>query len=66
MKRRQFIAMVGAAAAWSTAARAQQSERTQRIGILHDYAEADPEGRLQIAAFREELRKLGRGPQRND
>src|SRR4029079_9951893 len=36
-----------------------QTERMRRIGILHDYAETDPEGRLQIAALRDELAKLG-------
>jgi putative ABC transport system substrate-binding protein len=45
--------------AWPVAARAQPSERTRRIGILHDYTEADPEGRAQITAFREGLSKLG-------
>jgi putative ABC transport system substrate-binding protein len=45
---------------WPLAARAQQvADRIRRIGILHDYAEADTEGRVQIAAFREELQKLG-------
>jgi len=31
----------------------------RRIGVLHDYAEADPEGRVQVVAFRAELEKLG-------
>ena len=66
MKRREFITLLsGTAATWPLVARAQQSERTRRIGILHDYAAADPEGRLQIAAFREELRKLGWAEGRN-
>ena len=60
VKRREFITLLGgAAAAWPVVARAQQSERSRRIGILHDYAETDPEGRMQIAAFREELAQLG-------
>jgi putative ABC transport system substrate-binding protein len=60
MKRREFITLVGgAAASWPMMARAQQAERMRRIGILHDYAETDPDGRQQISAFREELQKLG-------
>ena len=60
MRRREFLGAIGGTAmAWPVAAGAQPSERTRRIGILHDYTEADPEGRAQITAFREELSKLG-------
>ena len=60
MRRRQFISLLGGAAvAWPLAARAQQSERVRRIGFLHDYNELDPEGRVQVVAFREALQKLG-------
>jgi putative ABC transport system substrate-binding protein len=59
MKRRAFITLLGIAAAWPLAARAQQSERVRRIGFLHDYNELDPEGRVQVVAFREALQKLG-------
>ncbi len=60
MQRREFITLfAGAAAAWPLQSSAQQSEKTRRIGILHDYAEGDREGEAQVAAFREELRKLG-------
>jgi putative ABC transport system substrate-binding protein len=59
MKRRDFITLLGGAVAWPLAAYAQQGERVRRIGFLHDYNELDPEGRVQIVAFREALQKLG-------
>ncbi len=60
MRRREFTRLLGGATvAWSVAARAQQTERVRRIGVLTFSAESDPEGRSSIAAFREELRKLG-------
>jgi ABC-type uncharacterized transport system substrate-binding protein len=60
LKRRDFITLVGgAAAAWPLAARAQQSERVRRIGVLMAHAENDPEGQAFVAAFREVLQKLG-------
>ncbi len=57
MKRRQFITLLGGAAAWPLAARAQQGVR--RIGVLMGYAESDLEVQAHIAAFREGLQKLG-------
>jgi putative ABC transport system substrate-binding protein len=60
LHRREFITLLGGAAAvWPVGARAQQSERVRRIGFLHDYNEVDPEGRVQVVAFREALQKLG-------
>src|SRR5436190_23096223 len=60
LKRREFITLLGgAAAAWPLAVRAQQSEKVRRIGFVHDYVGSDPEGQRQAAAFREALRKLG-------
>ena len=60
LKRREFITLLGgAAAAWPLAARAQQPERMRRIGVLMGYAESDPEGQAYVAAFREGLQKLG-------
>src|SRR5262245_15912220 len=59
MKRRQFITLLGAAAAWPLAARAQQAGSVRRIGVLMAYPESDPEGHALVAAFRDGLRKLG-------
>ena len=44
---------------WARPILAQPAGQVRRIGILHDYEEADSEGRAQIAAFRDELSKLG-------
>jgi putative tryptophan/tyrosine transport system substrate-binding protein len=59
MRRRTFISLVGGAATWPLAARAQQPERMRRIGMLMGYAENDSEAQAWIAAYREGLQKLG-------
>jgi cytochrome c553 len=58
VKRREFITLLGgAAAAWPLAARAQQRERMRRIGVLMGFAEHDPAGQSQLVAFRDGTRK---------
>ena len=60
MKRREFITLLGgAAAAWPLSVRAQQGDRMRRIGVLMSYAESDPDGKVFVAAFREGLQQLG-------
>ena len=60
MKRRQFITLLGgAAAAWPLAARAQQGERIRKVGILVPGTPATPQLQGWIAAFRDGLQKLG-------
>jgi putative tryptophan/tyrosine transport system substrate-binding protein len=59
MKRRAFITLIGGAAAWPLAARAQHSERMRRIGVLMGIAENDPDSRARIAALLQGLEELG-------
>ena len=60
MRRREFITLLGgAAAAWPLAARAQQAERMRRIGVLMSMAADDPKRQARIAAFLQGLQQLG-------
>ena len=58
-RRRQFLTLLGGAAAWPLAARAQQPDQVRRIGVLMGYAETDSDARAWYVAFREALQKLG-------
>ena len=59
MRRRQFLSLVGGAAAWPLTARAQQPERLRRIGVLSNTGESDPEAQSMVVALHQALRELG-------
>ena len=65
LQRREFITLLGGAAAWPLAARAQQGERVRRIGALMTYDETDPEGKRRYSAFTQALAALGWTDPRN-
>jgi putative ABC transport system substrate-binding protein len=65
MKRREFITLLGGAAAWPLAARAQQSERVRRIGVLLGSAETDLDSQAIMLALRNRLQELGWAEERN-
>jgi putative ABC transport system substrate-binding protein len=65
MRRRDFIPLVGAAAGWPLAARAQPGERKRRIGVLWQYAADDSITGRSLAAFRRALEQLGWSEDRN-
>lgn len=65
MKRRQFIAGLGVAAAWPLAARGQQSERLRGIAVLNNVTDSDPDMRAWIGVFRQRLESVGWNEGRN-
>jgi putative ABC transport system substrate-binding protein len=63
--RREFIALLGGAAAWPLAARAQQGERVRRIWVLIPRDESDPEAKRRVSVFTQALADLGWADGRN-
>jgi putative ABC transport system substrate-binding protein len=59
MRRREFITLLGGAAAWPRAARAQQPGPMRRMGVLLPHTESDPEAQARVATFRQALQELG-------
>jgi putative ABC transport system substrate-binding protein len=64
-RRREFVALLGGAAVWPLAARAQQPDRMRRIGMLMPFDENDPEGKRRYSTFTQSLADLGWADGRN-
>ena len=65
MRRREFITLLGGAAAWPLAARAQQSERMRRIGVLSSSSAHEPTSLLRLNALQRGLQQAGWSEGRN-
>jgi putative tryptophan/tyrosine transport system substrate-binding protein len=65
MRRREFISVIGGAAGWPLAVRAQQSERMRSVGVLLNLAASDPMGQAHVAAFVKGLQATGWADGRN-
>src|SRR5215510_13966315 len=65
MKRREFITLLGGAAAWPFEAQAQQPTGIRRVGVLLNLSENDVEAQRLVKAFREALAQLGWADGRN-
>jgi hypothetical protein len=65
MRRRNFLSVLGGAAAWPLAAHAQQPTEIRRIGVLLNLSENDVEAQRLVKAFRERLAQLGWPDNRN-
>ena len=65
MRRREFITLLGGAAAWPLTVRAQQAARIRRVGLLMNFSENDLEAQRLLTALREGLAQLGWADGRN-
>ena len=65
IQRREFITLLGGAAAWPLAARAQQPGRMRRVGVLMAFDENDPEANRYLSGFTQGLAELGWANGRN-
>ena len=65
MKRREFITLIGGAATWPLAARAQLTGDVRRVGVLMNVAADDPEGKASIAVFKQAMEQSGWSEGRN-
>jgi putative ABC transport system substrate-binding protein len=65
IRRREFITLLGSAAAWPLGARAQQGDRVRRIGVLVAARENDPVYKSLVSAFTQSLAGLGWADGRN-
>jgi putative tryptophan/tyrosine transport system substrate-binding protein len=65
MRRREFIRLLGGAAAWPLAAHAQQRERMRRIGVIMNASSDDADGQARVVAFVQALQELGWTDRRN-
>jgi putative tryptophan/tyrosine transport system substrate-binding protein len=59
VQRRDFVTLLGGAAAWPLAANAQQDERMRRVGVLLSVSASDPQGQARLKAFVKGLQELG-------
>jgi putative ABC transport system substrate-binding protein len=59
MRRREFLGLVGGAAVWPVASKAQQIERVRRVGLLNILGSDDPEAQVRKIVFEQTLQQLG-------